>query len=98
MFGSAIGGTLNDYILNYKMEKYDREMLNSTYEGGTPGQTSTWVNPDTGHQYQVTPQPVYKGLSDQYCRKAEIIASIDGKLEKISTTACRDMAGRWEIQ
>ncbi|MCI5221865.1 MAG: glycine zipper 2TM domain-containing protein [Candidatus Electrothrix sp. AR4] len=98
LLGAAIGGVLG-YVIGNEMDKYDRQMLNNVYETAPSGQTSTWVNPDRpNHQYQVTPQPVYTGPNNQHCRKAEVIAIIDGRREITHTTACRDMTGRWQLQ
>jgi surface antigen len=97
LLGAAIGGMLG-YVIGNEMDKYDRQMLNSVYESTPSGQTQTWVNPDHGHQYQVTPQPAYRGPNNQQCRKAEILAVIDGRTERTYTTACRDMNGRWQLQ
>lgn len=98
LIGAAVG-TMLGYIVGNEMDKYDRQHLNSVYETGRSGQTSTWSNPDTGNTYQVTPQPAYTASSsNQPCRKAEIQAIIDGKPETTYTTACRDESGQWVLQ
>jgi surface antigen len=97
LLGAAIGGILG-YIVGNEMDKYDRQMLNNVYETAPSGQASTWTNPDQGNQYHVTPQPAYTGPNNQHCRKAEIIAVINGRTEKTYTTACRDMNGQWQLQ
>jgi surface antigen len=85
------------YIVGNEMDKYDRQELNHVYERGVSGQTTSWVNPDNGTRYKVTPQPAYTNNS-RPCRKAEITAIIDGKTERTYATACRDDYGRWQIQ
>lgn len=97
LIGAAVG-TMLGYIVGNEMDKYDRQQLNHVYERGVSGTTSSWVNPDSGNQYQVTPQPAYAGPSQQHCRQAEIIAVIDGKQERTYTTACRDANGNWILQ
>ena len=97
LLGAALGGMIG-YIVGNEMDKYDRQMLNSVYESTPSGETSTWVNPDHGNQYQVTPEPAYPGPNNQQCRKAEILAVIDGRTEKTYSTACRDMNGQWQLQ
>ena len=97
LLGAAIGGMLG-YVIGNEMDKYDRQMLNNVYESTPSGQTETWVNPDHGNQYQVTPQQSYTGPQNQHCRKAEILAIIDGRTERTYTTACRDMNGQWQLQ
>lgn len=97
LIGTAVGGLLG-YIIGNEMDKYDRQQLNHVYERGMSGQTSAWVNPDSGNQYRVTPQPAYNPAPNQVCRQAEIEAVIDGKIEKTYTTACRDANGQWQLQ
>jgi surface antigen len=97
LIGAAVG-TLLGYIVGNEMDKYDRQQLNHVYERGVSGTPSTWVNPDSGNQYQVTPQPAYSTPSNPNCRQAEIIAMIDGKQERTYTTACRDSHGNWILQ
>ncbi len=96
LIGTAIGMAVG-YIVGNEMDKYDRQELNHVYERGVSGQTSSWVNPDKGTQYRVTPQPAYT-QNNHPCRKAEITAVIDGKTQRTYTTACRDDYGRWQIQ
>ncbi|HBI14872.1 MAG TPA: hypothetical protein DDY20_05070 [Desulfobulbaceae bacterium] len=97
LIGAAVG-TLVGYIVGNEMDKYDRQQLNHVYERGVSGTSSAWVNPDSGNQYQVTPQPAYSGPSQQTCRQAEIMAVIDGRQERTLTTACRDANGNWVLQ
>lgn len=98
LIGAAVGGMLG-YIVGNEMDKYDREQLNHAYERGISNQRSSWVNPDSGNQYAVTPQPAYQNPSTQrVCRKAEIEAFIDGKPQRTYSTACRDEYGSWQLQ
>lgn len=98
LIGMAVG-TMLGYIVGNEMDKYDREQLNHVYARGVSGSTTAWINPDTGNRYSVTPEPAYsKPGTNQPCRKAEIIAIIDGKEEKTYSTACRDADGHWQLQ
>jgi surface antigen len=99
LIGAAVG-TMLGYIVGNEMDKYDRQQLNQTYEIAPSGTPTTWQNPDSGNSYQVTPEPAYYPPSQpQYpCRKAEILATIDGKTERTYTTACRNSAGQWELK
>ncbi len=99
LIGAAIGTVLG-YIVGNEMEKYDRQELNHAYEYGPSGQVSSWQNPDNYNTYQVIPQPAYTQPQRPQtpCRRAEIIATIDGKTERTYTTACRNSAGQWELQ
>jgi surface antigen len=97
LIGVAVGGMLG-YIVGNEMDKYDREQLNNVYERGGSNQRSTWVNPDSGNRYAVTPQPAYQTANHQVCRRAEISATIDGKPQRTYSTACRNDYGDWELQ
>ena len=97
LIGAAVG-TMLGYIVGNEMDKYDREQINHVYDRGVSGNTSAWINPDTGNEYRVTPQSAYTGPSNRICRKAEIQATIDGKQETTYATACRDEAGHWVLQ
>ncbi len=98
LIGTAIGTVLG-YIVGNEMDKYDRMQLNNAYESGPSGQPVAWVNPDTGSSYQVTPQPAYQNSStNQVCRQAEVMATIDGQPQKTFTTACRNQQGQWVLQ
>ncbi len=99
LIGLAIGGMLG-YMIGNEMDKFDKQQLNRVYEQGTSGQTNSWRNPDSGNQYQVTPQAAtYPNPStNQPCRQAEIQTLIDGKTETAYSTACRDSNGRWQLK
>jgi len=97
LLGAAVGGMLG-YIIGNEMDKYDQAQLNRVYETSPSHQRSQWVNPDTNRSYTVTPQPAYTQPSGQVCREAEILATVDGRPEKVISTACRDNNGRWVIQ
>ena len=98
LIGAAVG-TMLGYIVGSEMDKYDRQQLDHMYERGVSNQRSSWVNPDTGNQYTVTPQPAYQEPSSRrVSRRAEIEAIIDGRPERTYSTACRNEYGQWELQ
>ncbi len=98
LIGTAIG-TMLGYIVGNEMDKYDRQELNHVYERGMSNRPTSWVNPDTGNQYSVTPQPAYTDpASHRVCRRAKIDAVIDGQHKDTYSTACRDAYGHWQLQ
>ena len=97
LLGAAVGGLLG-YIIGNEMDKYDQAQLNQVYETSPSHQRTQWVNPDTNRSYAVTPKPAYTQPSGQVCREAEILATVDGRPEKVVSLACRDNDGRWVIQ
>ena len=78
--------------------KADQARINSAYETVPDGQTSRWVNPNNGDRFSVTPEATYKNQYGQDCREAEILATVDGRPEKIIQKACRDQYGNWVAQ
>lgn len=101
LLGGAVGGVVG-YIIGNEMDKADQQRVARTLEHTPSHQSSSWVNPDTGRQYTVTPQPAYveriPNQADRVCRDAEIQAYIDGRMETVHTTACRTPTGEWVLQ
>jgi surface antigen len=97
IIGAIIGG-LAGYAIGNEMDKHDRQQLNQVYETGQSDTVSSWVNPDTGNSYNVTPQPAYRTPTGRPCREARIEAVINGKPETVVTKACRAEDGIWELQ
>ncbi len=63
--GAVVGGLIG-YAVGNEMDKYDRAQVNNTFETYPSGQTASWVNPDSGNQYAVTPQPASSVLLRLY--------------------------------
>jgi len=59
------------------------------------GDHVAWRNPDNGHHGAVIPQRTYRAPSGQYCREYIHNATIDGRVEHVYGTACRDQHGNW---
>lgn len=96
----ALIGTMIGSMIGNDMDMYDRIHVNEAYEFTPSGQPSTWRNPDNGNRYQVVPQEAYVHPNDpnRPCRRAEIIATIDGRTQRTYSTACRDSRGHWVLQ
>ncbi|MEW6520983.1 MAG: glycine zipper 2TM domain-containing protein [Desulfurivibrio sp.] len=97
LIGAAIGAMLG-YAVGNEMDKADQAKISAAYESMPDGRTSSWVNPNNGNQFEVTPRQTYKNSYNQDCREAEILATVDGRPEKIIQTACRDEYGNWRTQ
>lgn len=87
------------YIIN-KMEKFDKQHLNETFELKRSGSNTEWRNQSNDTSYEVIPQPAFYNPShpETPCRKAEIIAITDSRTERTYATACRNSAGQWVLQ
>jgi len=95
LIGAAIGGLLG-YTVGNEMDKEDRIRLTQVYEINPDQKTSSWVNPNTGNSYVVTPSKTHI-VEGRPCRRAVIDSIIGGKREKVTKTACRRKNGTWEI-
>ena len=94
----AFLGAIAGSIIGGEMDRQDQEQLSQVYESGRSHATTSWVNPDTGNQYRVTPKPAYTSKKGRPCREARVDATINGRPETIVTTACRAEDGMWELQ
>jgi surface antigen len=102
LIATSVGTLLGAYLGNQAGRSLDRadqayateaeyQALEYTPSGGQVG----WQNPDSGHYGYVTPHQTYQTSSGTYCREYSHNASIEGYVERVQGTACRDEAGVW---
>ncbi|MDK2873749.1 MAG: hypothetical protein PWQ64_1513 [Desulfomicrobiaceae bacterium] len=97
LIGAAVG-TLLGYIVGNELDKYDRQQISTALEHSPSGQPTSWVNPDTGRAYQVTPAPAYTAPNNDICRDFTLTGQdASGQPETIHTKACRNAYGQWEL-
>lgn len=89
--GAAVGGSVGR-----SMDATDRMRTAATLETVRTGVSSSWVNPDTGNQYTVTPVKTY-GSASEPCREYTMTALIGGKRQQVYGTACRQPDGSWKV-
>jgi surface antigen len=87
LIGASIGGAVGR-----NMDENDRARTVYTLENSRTGVTTEWRNPDTGHQYQMTPTKTYQAEAGP-CREYTMVARIDGRNETVYGTACRQPDG-----
>jgi surface antigen len=92
LIGASIGGAIGR-----SMDEQDRLKTAHALESVRTGVPSRWTNPDTGHRYAVTPTRTYDGTTGP-CREYVMDATIGGKAEKVTGTACRQADGSWRVQ
>ena len=92
MMGSEIGRSLDKADQLYAAQNYQQ-----TLETAPTGQTSEWVNPDTGHSGTHTPTRTYRSDSGQYCREFQQTVTVGGRTEEAYGRACREEDGAWRI-
>ncbi|MEW5703428.1 MAG: RT0821/Lpp0805 family surface protein [Pseudomonadota bacterium] len=90
--GSEIGKSLDRADRLY-MAKTSGQAL----ESNPIGQTSTWVNPDSGNTGTITPTRTYQANNNRYCREFQQTVTVGGNTEQAYGTACRQEDGSWEI-
>ena len=84
--------------LGRSMDKTDAQCTGQALERARDGQAVVWNNPESGHQYSVTPYKSYQQDDGRYCRKYNATVKDDGKAQKYQETACRNQDGLWERQ
>lgn len=92
LLGSEVGRSLDKADQAYAAQTYQ-----TTLEATPTGQTSTWVNPDSGNQGSYTPVKTYQADSGQYCREFQQTITVGGQTEDAYGTACRQEDGSWQI-
>lgn len=89
--GAILGGKIGEY-----MDRQDKLNMERALETSPTGKRVSWKNPDTGHQYSVTPTRTYY-RKEQPCREYTTYANIGGKKEQVYGKACRQADGSWRV-
>ena len=93
-----IGGALVGASLGRSFDQLDAMNTQQALENNQTNQTSSWVNPDSGNQYAVTPTRTYQVSSNEYCREYQTTVTVGNERHKGYGTACRQPDGQWKIQ
>jgi surface antigen len=94
------GGYLGNRLgksLSCKDQEYHYDTTQSALEYKPTGSTAAWANPDSGHSGAVTPTRTYIAGDGTPCREFTQTIEVDGQLEDIDATACRQQDGSWQI-
>lgn len=91
LVGAVVGGAIGR-----QMDERDQQYAGYALENVRTGVPSTWRNPDTGHDYQITPTNTYESRTGP-CREYTLEALIGGETETIYGTACRQLDGSWKM-
>jgi surface antigen len=89
--GMAIGGSIGR-----SMDDNDRLKTAHAMETVRSGVPSTWRNPDSGHEYRVTPMRTYQTAQGP-CREYQMEGLIGGRRENLVGNACRQADGSWRV-
>ncbi|MDJ0893743.1 MAG: glycine zipper 2TM domain-containing protein [Alphaproteobacteria bacterium] len=97
--GVLLGGLLGNQI-GKRLDEQDRQLAaqnaQQSLSYNRSGTSSTWRNPDTGHQGTFTPQPAYQNSQGQWCREGSHTVTIDGRQETVTNVYCRGDDGVWQ--
>jgi len=92
LIGQDIGRTLDRADQQYMQQTAQR-----TLETAPSGQTSSWVNPDSGNSGAVTPTRTYQSKDGRYCREYQQTVTVGGQQQQAYGTACRQPDGTWQV-
>jgi surface antigen len=98
--GVLAGGLLGNKLgasMDCQDQQYHVDTTQNALETQPVGQSSTWVNPDTGHSGTVTPVKTFQTADGTHCREFNQLLSVDGQTEEVTGTACRQADGTWKI-
>ena len=88
MIGRQIGETMDDV---------DRMRTARSLNDSRTGQSTTWVNPDTGYEYTVTPTRTFEESAGP-CREFSLNATVGGQPDQeVYGTACLQADGSWML-
>jgi surface antigen len=93
----AVAGALLGGWIGHSMDHSDNQSMCHTLDRNKTNQSSTWHNKKTGAQYTMTPtSKVMSYNGNNYCRQYETTATISGKTQTVTGTACRQSNGTWQ--
>lgn len=93
--GALIGAVVGERI-GARMEEDDRQYTANVLEDNETGETASWVNPDTGNEFWVTPVETYE-RSGRPCREFEFRVETEHGSDVEERTACREADGTWKV-
>lgn len=95
--GSVAGAMIGRHI-GESMDNDDRTRTARTLSDARTGQSTSWVNPDTGYAYTVTPTRTYE-RSGTPCREFDLSATAGNQPEQDAHgNACLQTDGSWLLQ
>lgn len=97
---AILGGTIIGVIvggnIGQSMDRVDQGCVGQVLEHASDGRRVAWSDPN-GARYQVTPDRPYQNPQGQYCRRYLTDAVINGQNRQVSSLACRQPNGAWQM-
>lgn len=96
MLGALAGAMVGSNIGRH-LDEHDEARAQTVLEQNRTGESSYWVNPDSGAAITMVPTNTYQSSTGQYCREYQTEVVVGGNKEKAYGTACRQLDGTWKI-
>jgi len=98
----AVAGAMIGRHIGESMDDGDRLKTAVALNDSRIGESTSWVNPDTGYRYNVTPTRTFQGTSQENsgpCREFKLDATVGGKKNQdVYGTACLQADGSWQVE
>ena len=95
ILGSVSGAVIGAHI-GREMDQTDRACFGHALELAKDNQTVSWINPDTGMKYFLTPVRGYSA-NGRPCREFKTRIVVNGRSERGRGKACQAGDGTWQI-
>jgi surface antigen len=97
ILGTLAGSMVGRHI-GESMDDTDRMYTAQTLNNAKTGQSTTWINPDNGNEYTVTPTRTFE-QTEGPCREFRLDASVGGQDDQeVYGTACLQADGSWLVR
>jgi surface antigen len=97
IIGTLAGAMIGQHV-GESMDDMDRMRTAMALNDARTGQSTTWVNPDNGNRYTVTPTQTYE-QSGGPCREFRLDARVgDQTDQEVYGTACLQADGSWLVR
>ncbi len=94
----TIAGSMIGRHMGETMDDTDRMKAAMVLNDSKSGESTSWVNPDTGYRYAVTPTRTYE-VGTGPCREFRLDATVgEQNHEHVYGTACLQADGSWLIK
>ena len=94
----TIAGSMIGRHIGESMDDTDRTKTALVLNDARTGDSTSWVNPDTGYRYTVTPTRTYEKTSGP-CREFRLDATVGNQTNQdVYGTACLRADGSWLVQ
>jgi len=95
--GTLAGAMIGRHV-GESMDDVDRMRTARTLNDARTGESTTWINPDTGYEYVVTPTRTFE-KSGGPCREFSLSATVGNQTDQeVYGTACLQADGSWLVQ